>query len=173
MRDRIKKLRKVLDLTQSDFAARIGSTQNNIANYETGRRSPSAAAFNNICKEFNVNEEWLRTGNGEMFKAAPSGALDALADTYHLTHGEYILIEKFVNMKPESRQIIMDYIVEVAAAVSDQNAPADPYAPASPGSIDIDAEVASYRAQLEEQEKVGGGSSVSGGRNSTSGEKMA
>ena len=52
MRDRIKKLRKALDLTQSDFAARIGSTQNNIANYETGRRSPSAAALNNICKEF-------------------------------------------------------------------------------------------------------------------------
>ena len=72
MRDRIKKLRKALDLTQSDFAARIGSTQNNIANYETGRRSPSAAALNNICKEFSVNEEWLRTGNGEMFKAAPS-----------------------------------------------------------------------------------------------------
>ena len=173
MRDRIKKLRKVLDLTQSDFAARIGSTQNNIANYETGRRSPSAAAFNNICKEFNVNEEWLRTGNGEMFKAAPSGALDALADTYRLTHGEYILIEKFVNMKPESRQIIMDYIVEVAAAFGNQEAPVESHAPAFPGSIDIDAEVASYRAQLEEQKKVEGGSSVSGGRNSISGEKMA
>ena len=173
MRDRIKKLRKVLDLTQSDFAARIGSTQNNIANYETGRRSPSAAAFNNICKEFNVNEEWLRTGNGEMFKAAPSGALDALADTYRLTHGEYILIEKFVNMKPESRQIIMDYIVEVAAAFGNQEAPVESHAPAFPGSIDIDAEVASYRAQLEDQKKVEGGSSVSGGRNSTSGEKMA
>ena len=141
MRDRIKKLRKMLDLTQSEFAARIGSTQNNIANYETGRRSPSAAALNNICKEFKVNEEWLRTGNGEMFKASPSDALDVLSDTYHLTHSEYILIEKFVNMKPESRQIIIDYIIEVAAAVSDPNAPADPYAPASSGAIDIGAEV--------------------------------
>ena len=120
MRDRIKKLRKALDLTQSDFAARIGSTQNNIANYETGRRSPSAAALNNICKEFSVNEEWLRTGNGEMFKAAPSCALDMLADTYHLEHSEYILIEKFVNMKPESRRVIMDYIREVAAAVGNE-----------------------------------------------------
>lgn len=125
MRDRIKKLRKALDLTQSDFAARIGSTQNNIANYETGRRSPSAAALNNICKEFNVNEEWIRTGKGEMFKAAPSGALDALAATYHLTHGEYALIEKFVGMKPESRQVIVDYILEVSAALSFDDTPAD------------------------------------------------
>lgn len=149
MRNRIKKLRKILDLTQSEFAARIGSTQNNIANYETGRRSPSAAALNNICKEFKVNEEWLRTGNGEMFKAAPSDALDFLSDTYHLTHSDYILIEKFVNMKPESRQIIIDYILEVAAAVSDPNAPADPYAPATSGAIDVGAEVVDAEALYE------------------------
>ena len=150
MRDRIKKLRKALDLTQSDFAARIGSTQNNIANYETGRRSPSAAALNNICKEFNVNEEWLRTGNGEMFKAAPSGVLDALAATYHLTHGEYILIEKFVNMKPDSRQVIMEYLLEVSSAITGSDVSAD--IPAYSEEIDIDAEVAAYRAELEVQE---------------------
>lgn len=173
MHDRIKKLRKALDLTQQEFADRIGIKRNTIANYETGRNDPIDSVVSLICREFNVNEKWLRFGDGEMFKAAPSGALDALADTYRLTHGEYILIEKFVNMKPESRQIIMDYIVEVAAAFGNQDAPVEPHAPAFPGSIDIDAEVASYRAQLEEQEKVGVGSSVSSGRKSASGEKMA
>ena len=173
MNERMKKLRKALGLTQQEFADKIGIVRGNIATYETGKSKPGDAVVSLICREFNVNEEWLRTGNGEMFKTAPSCALDALAYTYRLTHGEYILIEKFVNMKPESRQIIMDYIVEVAAAFGNQDAPVEPHAPAFPGSIDIDAEVASYRAQLEEQEKVGGGSSVSGGRNSTSGEKMA
>lgn len=67
LNERIKKLRKTLDLTQQQFGERIGSTQNNIANYETGRRNPSAAALNNICKEFNVNEEWLRNGIEPMF----------------------------------------------------------------------------------------------------------
>ena len=173
MNERMKKLRKALGLTQQEFADKIGIVRGNIATYETGKSKPGDAVVSLICREFNVNDEWLRTGNGEMFKAAPSGALDALADAYRLTHGEYILIEKFVNMKPESRQIIMDYIVEVAAAVGNQSAPADPHAPAFPGSIDIDAEVAAYRAALEDQEKVGGGSSVSSGRKSTSGEKMA
>lgn len=65
--ERIKKVRKALDLTQQEFASRIGSTANVLTNYETGRRNPSASAFNNICKTFNINETWLRTGEGEMF----------------------------------------------------------------------------------------------------------
>ena len=66
--ERIKKVRKELDLTQQKFAEQIGTTQNNIASYEIGRREPSAAAINNICKTFNVSETWLRTGEGEMFQ---------------------------------------------------------------------------------------------------------
>lgn len=67
MTDRIKKLRKALDLTQQEFADRIGMKQNTIATYEMGRATPSDPTINNICKEFNVNETWLRTGEGEMF----------------------------------------------------------------------------------------------------------
>lgn len=65
--ERIKKVRKTNDLTQQLFAEEIGSTQNVLANYEAGRRNPSSSVINNICKTFNVNEEWLRTGDGDMF----------------------------------------------------------------------------------------------------------
>ena len=64
----LKELRKTLNLKQYEFAEKIGSTQNSIANYETDKRNPSAAAINNICKTFNVNEDWLKTGQGEMFR---------------------------------------------------------------------------------------------------------
>jgi hypothetical protein len=67
MKERLRKLRKTLDLTQQEFADRIGSARDNIAGYETGRRNPSVAVISLICTKFNVNEEWLRTGNGEMF----------------------------------------------------------------------------------------------------------
>lgn len=67
MKDRIKKLRKELDLTQKAFADRIGMKQNTIAQYEMGRTIPSDAIIFSICREFDVNEDWLRTGNGEMF----------------------------------------------------------------------------------------------------------
>lgn len=67
MKDRIRHLRKVLDLTQQDFAKKIGMSANVLTNYETGRRNPSRSVINNICKTFHVSEDWLRDGTGEMF----------------------------------------------------------------------------------------------------------
>ena len=67
MKDRIKKIRKELDLTQQEFADRIGIKRNTVASYETGKSNLSDGAVSLICREFNVNEEWLRAGKGEMF----------------------------------------------------------------------------------------------------------
>ncbi len=67
MKDRIRKLRKNLDLTQQEFADRLGTKRNTIANYEIGRNEPSNSVFTLICREFNVNPEWLRNGEGDMF----------------------------------------------------------------------------------------------------------
>jgi len=64
---RIKKLRKALELTQQEFAERIGIKRNTVATYEIGRNVPLDAVIASMCREFNVNEAWLRTGEGEMF----------------------------------------------------------------------------------------------------------
>lgn len=71
MKDRIRELRKELKMTQDDFGNKIGVARNTIANYECGRRIPTNAVITSICKEFKINEEWLRTGIGEMFKELP------------------------------------------------------------------------------------------------------
>lgn len=71
MNERIKKLRKTLELTQQAFADRIGLKRNTVAQYEIGRNEPIDAVILSICREFNVDEEWLRTGNGEMFVQLP------------------------------------------------------------------------------------------------------
>lgn len=68
MNERIKKLRKALDLTQQQFADKIKVKRNTVATYEMGRSEPSDSAISLICREFNVNENWLRTGEGEMFE---------------------------------------------------------------------------------------------------------
>lgn len=65
--DRIKKVRKSFDLTQQEFADRIGSKRNTVATYEIDRSTPSAAIISLICREFNINEDWLKMGQGEMF----------------------------------------------------------------------------------------------------------
>ena len=66
MKDRIKAIRKHYDLTQAEFGDRIGVKGNTITNYENDLRNPSDAIIVSICREFNVNEEWLRNGKGEM-----------------------------------------------------------------------------------------------------------
>lgn len=144
MKDRLKKLRHELGLTQTEFAARIGSAQNTITGYENGRREPSSQVIALICKEFHANEQWLRDGVGEMFAPAPTSALDALAQEQKLTHGEYILIEKLLHLKPEVRQGILDYIMEVAAAVNSDDVPAN--APAVP-----EMSAAELHAELDRQ----------------------
>lgn len=64
MNKRIKALRKRLGLTQQAFADRLKIARGNIGAYEVGKNAPSDAVISLICKEFNVNEIWLRTGEG-------------------------------------------------------------------------------------------------------------
>lgn len=64
---RLKKLRKEFCLTQQEFADRIDISRGNIASYEVGKNAPSNAVISLICREFNVNKNWLQTGNGDMF----------------------------------------------------------------------------------------------------------
>lgn len=88
--ERLKKLRKELDLTQQEFADRIGMKRNTVANYESKRNEPSTAVISLICREFNVSEDWLRYGTGgpdNMFR--PESWEDEIARTVrNLLSGE-------------------------------------------------------------------------------------
>ena len=113
---RIKRLRKMLDLTQQKFGERLGIKGNTVAQYELGKSNPVDSVVSLICREFNVNEKWLRNGEGEMFNPAPTNTLDQLAEKYRLSNADYVMIEKFVNLRPEVRQNIYDYFREVVSA---------------------------------------------------------
>ena len=67
MEARLKAVRKAVGLTQQEFANRLGIKRGAVANYEIGRNDPIDAVISLICREFGVNETWLRTGEGEMF----------------------------------------------------------------------------------------------------------
>jgi transcriptional regulator with XRE-family HTH domain len=66
MNTRIATIRKKEDLNQEEFASSLGLTKNFISLVETGKREPSDRTINDICRIYNVNENWLRTGEGEM-----------------------------------------------------------------------------------------------------------
>lgn len=67
LKDRIKALRKELDINQEQFGNTIGVARNTIANYEIGNRAPMESVLKSICREFNVDYRWLTTGEGDMF----------------------------------------------------------------------------------------------------------
>jgi transcriptional regulator with XRE-family HTH domain len=67
--ERIKALRKELKMSQDVFAEKLGLTKNYISLVENGNRNLSEQSIKVLCSILNVNEEWLRTGNGKMFKS--------------------------------------------------------------------------------------------------------
>lgn len=136
MNIRIKKLRRYLDLTQREFGERIGVKGNTIANYELGRNEPIDAVISLICREFGVNEEWLRYGTGEMFAPDVRDELEALVKRYGLSSADQVLIEKYVNLKEGSRETIINFLTDVVAAL---NGVDDPNATAFPPLDDPDA----------------------------------
>ena len=105
MNERIKKLRKALDLTQQKFADRIGVKQNTVAQYEMGRNVPIDSVIALICREFNVSEKWLRTGEGDMFRPA-----DRNTDIARLT--KQLLNEESDSFKNRLISILSNLTVE-------------------------------------------------------------
>lgn len=67
MNERVKQLRKTLDLTMEKFGDRLGVKKNSISQIESGKNSLTEQMIKSICREFDVDEEWLRNGTGSMF----------------------------------------------------------------------------------------------------------
>lgn len=68
MNERIKELRRHLNLTQEEFGAKIGIKKSAISQLESGKSTPSAQTVSMMCDKFGVNREWLVTGSGPMFR---------------------------------------------------------------------------------------------------------
>lgn len=113
MNERIKQLRKTLGLTQQEFAERIGVKRNTIAQYETGRNEPIGSVLNLICKEYNVNPDWLRNGSGEMFIEPATFSLDEYAQANKLNKTEISIIRGFMELNPDTRQAIYNVFSNV------------------------------------------------------------
>lgn len=108
MNERIKKIRTGAGLTQEKFAEKLGLKRNTIATYEIGKSTPIDAVILSICREFNVNEEWLRNGTGEMF-IKPSNTLVAKAAQL-LGQKDPVFeafIETYSRLSPSDREVLL------------------------------------------------------------------
>lgn len=126
MKDRIRQLRKELGLNQTEFGERIGVKQTTIAGYETGAKNPMESVVLSICREFNVNEDWLRTGEGEMFKErSPSEEIGYYVEDLLEYDGQgnpfYDMIiemmKTYVELDEKSQAVIRSYFQSVSDGI--------------------------------------------------------
>ncbi len=153
MKDRLKQLRKELGLTQQEFSDQIGIKRNTFSQYENGRNEPIDAVIKLICGKFNVNEDWLRTGEGEMFvQVSRADELQRLIDaSLSEESGEFKrrIATAIMRLTPEQLRICTDWIKETFNLVDAPAADPEPER-----ELTIDEKLAAYRKELEAQEEV-------------------
>jgi transcriptional regulator with XRE-family HTH domain len=164
LNNRIKELRKALKLSQEAFAARIGLKGSSLSLIESGHRNITNQNIISICREFGVNEEWLRTGDGSMYlkKSRAEQAADIVKKTLN-TDDEFIL-NTFIalgQLSPAEWNMVKNFVDKIKG--DDKSGNNRNKVKLNPADVDIDAETAGYRQQLEAQKKAADESSAMNG----------
>ena len=152
MNERIKAARKALGLTMEQFGEKIGLTKASVSRIESGISGATEQTIKSICREFGVNETWLRTGCGEMFDQSEESVLNRLAEEYHLDDRKKAVVSAFLKLSTADQEAILRYVDTLSAELA-----------ASPPAPDIDAEVEAYRQELLSQKKAADTASLSAG----------
>lgn len=111
--DRIHRIRDCLDLSRKSFGEKIYVSQDVINNLERGRVTPTEHHINGICEKFNVNEHWLRTGEGEMFNPTNT-SLDALAEANNIDPVTRAIVEGLIKMPAQALEPFVGLILDIS-----------------------------------------------------------
>lgn len=127
LKNRIKALRKELGLTQEKFADRLSMKRNTIATYEIGRNEPIDAVISLMCREFDVNEEWLRTGKGgpdNMFKkTSKDDEFNRAARMICQDHDNDAMnaVIEYWKLDPDSKKTLWNFVHKLSNQIPDDN----------------------------------------------------
>ena len=116
MNERIKELRKTLGLSQEAFAERLGLKGSAVSHLESGRRNVTTQNINAICREFGVNEEWLRTGSGDMFEEMSRAEKAAQIVGAALGSGDEFILNTFIalgQLSPNEWELIKKFVDKI------------------------------------------------------------
>ena len=152
--ERIRYLRKdVLGMNQTEFAERLGLKQGSFSSIESGSSTVTDRTIKAICMVFNVREEWLRTGEGEMYSSAELFSLDRFVAERGATELELAIVKAYFELDPAIRQAVLEHFKARLTADPDE----------------LEAEA--VKQEYLRQKKAGAASSAIAGQNG--GEKMA
>ena len=159
MKDRIKQVRNKYGLTQQQFADRLRIKGNAISQYESGRNKPIDAVISLICREFNVNEMWLRTGDGDPFNNKEDTAVKQLCAELHASELEAGILRAYFRIDPKIREPFMQKLLHEIQAEYPSSSGTDEDSSAAPAGTQgdtieperTDADIAAKVAELARQ----------------------
>lgn len=115
--ERVNEIRKTLDLTMEKFGEKLGVGKTAISNIESGNRNLTEQMSKAICREYNVNYDYLMYGEGEMFDDLPQTIVDELCAQYDLNDFDKALVEMYVSLPAGSRERIKEYMKQLVKKV--------------------------------------------------------
>lgn len=115
--ERIKEIRKTLDLTLDKFGEKLGVTKQTVSRIENGVNNVTDQMARSICREYNVNYDYLMYGEGNMFGDLPQTIIDELCLQYDLNDSDRALVEMYVSLPESDRSRIVSYIKGFANAL--------------------------------------------------------
>lgn len=121
MNERVKEVRKALNLTMEKFGERLGVKKNSISQIENASRNLTRQMLLAICREFNVNEEWLKNGTGDMFIAPYKGCLNINSNNYHLDYIDEIIIFTYITLPLDKREAVKAFICNLVNNFKEDN----------------------------------------------------
>lgn len=111
--ERVKEIRTSLSLTLEKFGEKLGVGKTAISKIEKNERSLTDQMLKSICREYNVNYDYLMYGEGEMFSDLPRTVLDELCRQYELDNFDRSLVELYIELPKDFRQILKNKIREI------------------------------------------------------------
>lgn len=111
--ERVREVRNTLKLTLEKFGEKLGVTKVAISNIEKGNRNVTEQMAVSICREYNVNYDYLMNGEGEMFDTLPQTILEELCKQYDLDGFDKILLEMYLEMTGSQRDVLKQTIREM------------------------------------------------------------
>jgi transcriptional regulator with XRE-family HTH domain len=115
--ERVKEIRKTLDLTLEKFGEKLGVKKGAISAIENNNRNLTEQMSKAICREYNVNYDYLMYGEGEMFDDLPQTIVDELCAQYDLNDFDKALVEMYVSLPAVSRERIKEYMKQLVKKV--------------------------------------------------------
>lgn len=113
MNERIKEVRKFYNLSQEKFGEKLGVTKTAVSKMELGTYNVTDTMLKLICSEYNVNSEWLKTGNGEMVIESDTFSFEEYIKNKDLTELEIDIIKAYLNLDSDVRQSLMKQLKAV------------------------------------------------------------